>query len=169
MVVMGRIVGAFGIKGWVKIQTFTQSPDSLIQYPVWWLSGAEAWQENAEAWQENEVEEAAVHGGLIIAKLSGIEDRNAAELLKGREVGVPRSALPATRPGEYYWAELIGLSVTNLQGVPLGRVSKLLETAAQQVLQVEGERERLIPFIESVVVSVDLAGGLLVVDWDADF
>jgi 16S rRNA processing protein RimM len=162
MVVMGRIAGAFGIKGWVKIQTFTQSLDSLIEYPVWWLSGP-------EGWQENKVEEAAVHGRSIIAKLSGIEDRNAAELLKGREVAVPRSALPATQPGEYYWAELIGLSVTNLQGVPLGRVSKLLETAAQQVLQVEGERERLIPFIESVVVSVDLAGGSLVVDWDADF
>jgi 16S rRNA processing protein RimM len=162
MVVMGRIAGAFGIKGWVKIHTFTQSLDSLIEYPVWWLSGP-------EGWQENKVEEAAVHGRSIIAKLSGIEDRNAAELLKGREVAVPRSALPATQPGEYYWAELIGLSVTNLQGVPLGRVCKLLETAAQQVLQVEGERERLIPFIESVVVSVDLAGGSLVVDWDADF
>src|SRR6478672_2771163 len=167
MVVMGRIAGAFGIKGWVKIQTFTQSPDSLIGYPTWWLSGAEAngvsgtgineaggWHQNeARGWQQNKVEEAAVHGRLLIAKLSGIDDRNAAEQLKGREVAVPRSELPANQPGEYYWAELIGLSVTNLQGVPLGRIGKLLETAAQQVLLVEGERERLIPFIESVVVS----------------
>ena len=167
MVVMGRIAGAFGIKGWVKIQTFTQSLDSLIGYRTWWLSAAEV--NDTGGWQENKVEEAAVHGRLVIAKLSGIDDRSAAELLRGREVAVPRSALPANQPGEYYWAELIGLSVTNLQGVPLGRIGKLLETAAQQVLLVEGERERLIPFIESVVVSVDLAGGSLVVDWDADF
>ena len=167
MVVMGRIAGAFGIKGWVKIQTFTQSLDSLIGYPTWWLSGAEV--NGSGGWQESKVEEAAVHGRLVIAKLSGIDDRTAAELLRGREVAVPRSELPANQPGEYYWAELIGLSVTNLQGVPLGRIGKLLETAAQQVLLVEGERERLIPFIESVVVSVDVAGGSLVVDWDADF
>src|SRR4051794_11771557 len=167
MVVMGRIAGAFGVKGWIKIQTFTESLDSLIGYPTWWLRGAEV--KGSGGWQENKVEEAAVHGRLVIAKLSGIDDRNAAELLRGREVAVPRSELPANQPGEYYWAELIGLSVTNLQGVPLGRIGKLLETAAQQVLLVEGERERLIPFIESVVVSVDLAGGSLVVDWDADF
>jgi 16S rRNA processing protein RimM len=162
MVVMGRIAGAFGIKGWVKVQTFTQSVDSLIEYPTWWLA-------RAEGWRENKIEEAAVHGRMVIAKLSGIEDRDAAAQLRGCEVAVPRSELPANRPGEYYWSELIGLRVTNLQGVLLGRVGKLLETPAQQVLLVEGERERLIPFIESVVVSVDVAGGSLVVDWDADF
>jgi len=162
MVVMGRIGGAFGIKGWVKVQTFTQSLDGLIEYSTWWLSAA-------QGWRENRVEEAAVHGRLIIAKLSGIDDRSAAEQLRGCEVAVPRSQLPANQPGEYYWAELIGLGVTNVQGVMLGRVGKLLETAAQQVLLVEGARERLIPFIDSVVVSVDVAGGSLVVDWDADF
>jgi len=162
MVVMGRIAGAFGIKGWVKVQPFTQSIDGLLAYPAWWLS------EDA-GWRENKVEEAAVHGRSVIAKLSGVDDRDAAAQLRGAEVAVPHSALPANAAGEYYWAELIGLRVTNIQGVPLGEIAKLLETAAQQVLLVEGERERLIPFIESVVLSVDVAGGSLVVDWDADF
>jgi 16S rRNA processing protein RimM len=162
MVVMGRIGGAFGIKGWVKVQTFTQYIDSLDEYPIWWLS-------RSGGWQESKVEETAVHGRLLIAKLSGVDDRNAAEQLKGREIAVPRSELPANEAGEYYWSDLIGLQVANVQGIPLGRVMELLETAAQQVLRVEGERERLIPFIESVVVSVDVAGGSLVVDWDADF
>jgi len=162
MVVMGRIAGAFGIKGWVKVQTFTQSIDGLLAYPTWWLS-------EGSTWRENKVEEAAVHGRSVIAKLSGVDDRDAATQLTGTEVAVPRAALPTNEGREYYWSDLIGLRVTNLQGVPLGQVTKLLETAAQQVLLIEGERERLIPFIESVVVSVDVAGGSLVVDWDADF
>jgi 16S rRNA processing protein RimM len=162
MVVMGRIAGAFGIKGWVKVQTFTQSIDGLLAYPTWWLS-------EGSRWRENKVEEAAVHGRSVIAKLSGVDDRDAATQLRGTEVAVPRAALPANEGREYYWSDLIGLRVTNLQGVLLGQVTKLLETAAQQVLLIEGERERLIPFIESVVVSVDVAGGSLVVDWDADF
>jgi 16S rRNA processing protein RimM len=162
MVVMGRIAGAFGIKGWVKVHPFTQSVDSLTAYPIWWLSGA-------GGWRESQVEKAAAHGRAVIAKLAGVEDREAAERLQGCEVAVPRSQLPANEAGEYYWSDLIGLQVSNVQGMPLGRVVKLLESAAQQVLLIEGERERLIPFIESVVVSVDVAGGSLVVDWDADF
>src|SRR5689334_14333771 len=141
MVVMGRIAGAFGIKGWVKVQTFTQSIGSLTEYPIWWLS-------SASGWRESKVEEAAVHGRALVAKLSGIDDRDAAAHLKGCEVAVPRERLPANEAGEYYWSDLIGLTVANLQGVQFGRVAKLLETAAQQVLLVEGERERLIPFIE---------------------
>ena len=162
MMVMGRIAGAFGVKGWVKVQTFTQSVDTLIGFPTWWLK-------QAAGWQERKVQEAAVHGRTVIAKLSGVDDRDAAAQLRGYEVAVPRDQLPASRAGEYYWADLIGIGVSNIQGVPLGQVAKLLETGAQQVLLVEGERERLIPFIESVVVSVDVAGRSLVVDWDADF
>jgi len=162
MVVMGRVAGAFGIKGWVKVQTFTESIDSLLAYPIWWLNAG-------TGWSENKVEEATVHGRSVIAKLAGIDDRDAAAKLGGAAVAVPRSALPPNAGGEYYWTDLVGLRVMNVQGIALGRVAKLLETAAQQVLLVEGERERLIPFIEPVVVSVDVAGGSLVVDWDADF
>ena len=162
MVVMGRVAGAFGIRGWVKVQPFTQAVDGLLKYPSWWL-GTDG------SWRESRVEEASVHGRTVIAKLAVIEDRDAAAALRGREIGVPRSQLPESEAGEYYWADLIGLQVTNKQGVLLGRVETLLETAAQQVLVVKGDRERLIPFVEQAVVAVDVAGGSLVVDWDADF
>jgi len=162
MVVMGRVAGAFGVKGWVKVQTFTQSVDALTGFDTWWLS-------QDGGWREQRVEESRVHGRAVVAKLSGIEDRDAAAQPRGCEVAVPRALLPENAAGEFYWMDLIGLEVRNLQGVPLGRVGELLETAAQPVLLVEGERERLIPFIEPVVVSVDVAGGSLVVDWDADF
>lgn len=162
LVVMGRIAAPFGIKGWIKVQTFTQSVDSLLDYPAWWLG-------RGGRWEERKVEEGGVHGRALIAKLAGCDDREAAARVKGLEIAVPRSELPVSADGEYYWSELIGLEVANREGVALGRIAGLLETGVNQVLVVHGERERLIPFVEAVVVSVDVAGGLLVVDWGADF
>jgi len=162
MVIMGRVAAPFGIKGWIKVQCFTQSIDNLLDYPAWWLG-------HSGEWDENKVEEGTVHGRSLIAKLEGCDDREAAARLKGLEVAIPRSVLPANAEGEYYWSELIGLEVANREGVAFGRVAGLLETGANQVLVVQGERERLIPFVEPVVVLVDLAGGRLTVDWGADF
>ena len=162
MVVMGRVAGAFGIKGWVKVQVFTETPGGLLGHPVWWV-GSDG------RWSQRQVEECGVHGRVVVAKLAGCDERETAAAFKGWEVAVPRSALPATGEGEYYWSDLLGLRVTNVQKQELGRVAKLLETGANQVLVVEGERERLIPFVSAVVVSVDLARGELVVDWGADY
>lgn len=162
MVVMGRVAGAFGIKGWIKIQPFTESTGGLLDYPTWWLA-------QGAGWNEIRVQEGTVHGRSLIAKLEGCDDRDAAARLAGREVAVPRGELPANREGQYYWSELIGLDVASREGVTLGRVTGLLETGANPVLVVQGERERLIPFVEAVVESVDIAGGRLTVDWDADF
>jgi 16S rRNA processing protein RimM len=162
MVVMGRIAGAFGVKGWVKVQPFTGSVDSLLGYPVWWLG-------RAGAWSERKLCEGTAHGRVLIAHLAGCEDRESAAVLKGAEVAVPREQLPRSAQGEYYWADLIGLEVANREGVPLGRVVRLIETGANQVLVLGGDRERLIPFIEPVVMAVDLASGRLTVDWEADF
>ena len=162
MIVMGRVTGAFGIKGWVKVQPFTDSIDGLLGYPIWWL-------EQDGGWSERKVCDGAAHGRVLVAQLLGCEDRASAAALKGRAVAVPRAQLPASGRGEYYWADLVGLEVANREGLPLGRVVRLLETGANQVLVVGGERERLIPFIEAVVVAVDLAGGRLTVDWEADF
>jgi 16S rRNA processing protein RimM len=162
MVVMGRVTAPFGVDGRIKLQTFTASPDSLLEYPDWWV-GREG------SWQRREVEEAAVHGGSVVAKLKECDDRDAALALKGAEVAVPREALPENEAGEYYWADLQGLRVVNLHGEELGRVSHLLATGANDVLVVQGGRERLIPFVDAYVVKVDLAQGELVVDWGADF
>jgi 16S rRNA processing protein RimM len=162
MVVMARVIGPFAVKGWVKLQVFTERADGLLAYPVWWFG-------RDGGWEPAEVEEGVVHGTAVVAKLKGVDDRVQAAALRGCEVAVPRAALPPSAEGEYYWADLEGLRVTNLEGQSLGIVAGLLETGANQVLVVRGERERLIPFGGAAVKSVDLAQGELVVDWGADF
>ena len=159
---MGRISGAFGVKGWVKLQPFTAAPESLIAYSHWWISGE-------SRWQEHRVEAAQVQANAVVAKIVGCDDRDAAALYRGRDVAVSRGAFPETGENEYYWADLIGLAVANLQGVELGRVSEVIETGANDVLVVQGERERLIPFTEEAVKEVDVASGVIRVDWQADY
>jgi 16S rRNA processing protein RimM len=162
MVVMGRVGAPFGIKGWLKVQPFTQAVDGLLEHPAWWL-GREG------RWGKSKVESGAVHGRSLIAKLEGCDDRKAAARLKGLDVAIPRCELPANATGEYYWSDLIDLQVVNLQGVGLGRVVRLIETGATPVLVVQGTGEQLIPFAQPVIISVDIAGGSLTVDWGADF
>jgi 16S rRNA processing protein RimM len=162
MIVMGRVGAAFGIKGWIKVQPFTQAVDGLLQHPAWWLG-------RYGGWARSRVESGTVHGRSLIAKLEGCDDRKAAARLKGLNVAIPRSELPANADGEYYWSDLIDLHVANREGVALGRVVRLIETGASPVLVVHGTHERLIPFAEPVVVSVDVADGTLTVDWGADF
>jgi 16S rRNA processing protein RimM len=159
---MGRVAAPFGVKGWVRIQVFTEALDSLLDYPAWWV-GRDA------DWRERQVEEAELHGRTLVARLAGCEDRDAAAALTGAQIAVTRGELPEPQPGEYYWSDLQGLRVANLEGQELGTVSHLLETGANDVLVVKGDRERLIPFVDAYVVKVDLGRGELVVDWGADF
>ena len=159
---MGFITGAFGVKGWVKLQPLTAAPENLLDYSTWWVGGE-------SGWQRFEVESAQVHGETVAAKLAGCDDRDEAARYRGRQVAVPRAEFPAAGENEFYWADLIGLRVVNAQGEDLGTVSRVLETGANDVLVVEGKRERLIPFIEQVVQEVDLSGRVLRVDWAADY
>lgn len=163
---MGRIVAPYGIKGWVKVQPFTQQQRGLLDYPVWQVG-------QDDAWQARSVETAKLHGNVIVAKLDGITDREQAVLLQGMRIAVSRDDFPAAEDGEFYWADLIGLKVVNVAGVTLGNVTRVFETGANDVLVVEGEmkdaRERLLPFIAPVIRQVDIAGGTIIVDWDADF
>lgn len=160
--VMGRVTGPFGVLGWVKVHPYTEESASLTRYGSWWL-GREA------PYVEHEVVEARVHGAAVIAKLKGIEDRDQAARLKGQWVVLPRTSLPRPKKDEYYWVDLIGLAVVNTEGVSLGTVKALLETGANDVLVVEGERERLIPFIRQVILDVDLDAGVIRVDWGVDY
>lgn len=159
---MGRVAAPFGVHGWVKIQPFTEEVDGLADFPGWWLGDGKSWREVA-------VKHCAVHGVTLLASLEGVTGREAAAALKGQQVAVPRDALPAPSKNEYYWSDLIGLEVVNLQGEQFGKVSGLLETGANDVLVVQGEVERLIPFIEQYVIEVDLAGGQVRVDWGSDY
>ena len=159
---MGRILAPFGIKGWVKVQPNTAAIRNLLDYRTWWVGSEGGWREIAVA-------EAKVQGDTVVARLAGCEDRDAAAALRGKTVAVPRAALPAARSGEYYWADLIGLAVVNAGSQQLGSVVGLLQTGANDVLVVQGERERLIPFIADVIRNVDLASGVIQVEWGADY
>ena len=164
MVVMGRLAGAHGILGWIKLKTYTEFEDSLAGYPVWWLG------DEKRPWREVSVESSALQGKGLVAKLAGCADRTAAEKLKGLLVAVPRSSLPKQCKDEYYWSDLIGLEVVNLSGESLGRVDNLMDTGANQVLCVQGEKgEVLIPFIASAIRQVSLAEKVIRVDWAADW
>ena len=159
---MGRIGAPFGVKGWIKVQPNTAAISNLLAYRTWWVGDGEDWQERA-------VEDAKVQGSAVIARLAGFEDRDAAVALRGRTVAVPRAALVPAGSGEYYWADLIGLAVVNSGAQELGRVVGMMQTGANDVMVVQGERERLIPFVATVIREVDLAGGTVRVDWGADF
>lgn len=167
---MGRVVAPYGIKGWIKLQTFTETPLGLLQYAVWQM-GQEG------DWQPRVVESAKQHGATVVAKLEGIADREQAAALQGQRVAVSRDVFPKAGANEYYWSDLVGLAVINTAGVTLGKVSRVFETGANDVLVVEdkaadkvaGEHERLLPFIEPVIRKVDLAGGVIVVEWEADY
>jgi len=165
MVVMGRIVGAQGILGWVKVQTFTEHLDGLLDYDEWYLGN------DKQPWRKVEVLEANVHGKVLVAKLPGIIDRTAAEQCKGLLVAVHRDSLPEQEPGEYFWSDLIGMRVINLADEVLGTVDTLLETGANDVLSVRDAdgKERLIPFLASVIQQVSLEERVIRVDWQADY
>lgn len=163
MVVMGQLGTPFGVKGWVRIFADTQYPDSLLDYPVWYL-------ETPSGWQAFEIENAEMHAKGLVAKLAGIDDRDTVVAMRNRKIAVPRSELPAPEEGEYYWSDLIGLPVVNLAGESLGKVKQLLETGANDVLVIhDGEVERLLPFVDAVVKTVDIAAALITVDWGLDY
>lgn len=159
---MGRIAAPFGVQGWIKIQPFTEEVDGLADFDSWWLGDGKGWREVA-------VKGCNAHGATLVAKLEGCNDRDAAATLKGSQVAVPRSTLPRTAKDEYYWSDLIGLAVVNLQGEALGKVSGLLETGVHDVMVVQNGQERLIPFIAQYVIEVDVAGGQVRVDWGLDY
>jgi 16S rRNA processing protein RimM len=162
MVVMGKIAVPYGVQGWVKVQPFTETLDALLDYPTWWI-GAQ------DSWREYSVEECKVHVNTLVAKVAGCADRDLALSLKGKLIAVPRIELPEPDENEYYWSDLIGLEVQNLQQVFFGSVNDVFATGANDVLMVQGDRERLIPFTGQVIKEVDLAHKRILVDWDADF
>jgi 16S rRNA processing protein RimM len=159
---MGRIAAPFGVKGWVRIQPDTTAPGSLLAYKTWWIGSDGDWRETAVA-------EAKVHGSSLAARLEGFQDRDAAAALRGKSIAVPRSQLPKARDDEYYWVDLLGLRVVNGEGQELGSIAQILQTGANDVLVVQGERERLIPFIADVIREVDTTAGVVRVEWSAEY
>ena len=164
MITVGRLHGAFGVRGEVKLESFTDPLRAIAKYQPWTLRDARG---NERVCEDVRVREG---GKGLIATLPGIEDKDAADALRGTEILVPRSALPPPAEGEYYWVDLEGLRVVNVDGTDFGTVSHLFSTGANDVLVAKGDRERMIPFVQpDFIRSVDFDAGVVTVDWDADF
>lgn len=162
-VIVGRVSGVYGVRGWVRIESYTEPPLNVVQYSPWCL-------EVRGEWLTVEVTDGRRQGRGVLAAVAGCVDREQARRLVGASISVRREQLPELEEGGYYWADLLGLRVRTSAGVELGTVQRLLETGANDVLVVAGERERLIPFIMgSVVMSIDLERGSMVVSWDPDY
>ena len=159
---LGRISGLFGVQGWVKVFSFTQPREAILDYDRWFLS------QDGEWWPAKVVE-GRQHSKTVIVRLDGVHDRDQAAALIGKDIAISRDDLPKTEVGSYYWADLEGMQVLHRDGTELGEVAYLMETGANDVLVTKGERERLIPFIvDQVILDVDFAKGIITVDWEWD-
>jgi 16S rRNA processing protein RimM len=163
LITLGRISGVFGVKGWVKVHSYTEPRDNVVRFAVWTLH-----QRGVESTME--IEDGRSHGANVVAKLRGVESPERARELIGAEIVVERVALPECAPGEYYWTDLEGLEVRTLGGETLGIVDHLVATGANDVLVLAGAPQRLVPFVMGEVIrSVDLDAGVIVADWSPEF
>lgn len=180
---VGRILDAWGVKGWVKVLPHSTEPEALFSAKSWFLQVPDArFRPGFTAFSGTislNVDEAKTHSGSVVAKFAGVDDRNVAEALRGARIFLPRSSFPAASADEYYWADLIGLNVVNREGVGLGCVRDLMATGPHSVLCVEyidsqedgtnTPAERMIPFVAAYVDKVDIAGKCITVDWQPDY
>jgi 16S rRNA processing protein RimM len=163
LVVVGRVAGLYGVRGWVKVISYTEPRKNILSYQPWYLE------------RDGVVEQADPTAGReqgkgLVAQVAGIKDRDAAAGLIGADILVKRELFAQTGSNEYYWRDLVGMRVATIDGVTLGVVDSLLETGANDVLVLQGERRRLIPFVvDDIVKSVDLDAAMIIVDWDPEF
>lgn len=169
LVLVGHVTGAYGIQGWVRIKPYSADADAMLHAKTWWLDKPDL--------HDLDMMQAKHHGEDVVARLMGVADRNAAEALKGATVQIRRSHFPALANDEYYWIDLIGLVVCNLQGEHLGTIADLMDNGAHPILRVvapkaeetDKPKEWLIPFVEQFVKAVDQEAKKITVDWGLDF
>jgi len=164
LIVIGKIVGVYGIKGWLKILSFTRPRENVFNYGPWLVK-------QNEEWLEIQLLEGKPQGKGLVASLEGITDRNEAMALVSSEIAIDRDQLPVAKEGEFYWHDLINMQVINQQNEMLGVVTELLETGANDVLVVEADKQRyLIPYVRDVYIKdVDTEQGVIQVDWQSDY
>lgn len=165
IVVLGRLTDPYGIQGWIKLRPYGDDPLAWAEMPTWWIC------QEGGPWREIKLKGLKTHGNGVVMLLDGVADRTAAESLKGMLVGAPHDMLPATDDDEFYWGDLIGLAVVNGTEEKLGVVASLIETGANDVLRVVADDgvERLLPFVDAVVLTVDKDAGVIRVAWESDW
>jgi 16S rRNA processing protein RimM len=170
LVLVGYISGAYGLNGWVRVRPYSTDADALLHAKTWWLDKPD--------FHDVEMMQSKTHSGDVVARLMGVAGRDAAEALKGATVQIPRSHFPALADNEFYWVDLIGLDVENLQGELLGQVRDMMDNGAHPILRVvvpdaagpeASQQERLIPFVDQFVVTVDQKAKKITVDWGLDY
>ncbi len=160
---VGRISGVYGVKGWVKIHSYTEPLENILTYKPWLISkGGE--------WQPIQPESGKRHGKGLVAQLAGYHDRDQALALRGVEIAIWPEQRMSLEENEFYWTDLIGLRVINLEGIEFGYIDSLMDTGANDVLVVKGEQQRLVPYVRPQVVKlIDLSAAQMMVDWPADY
>ena len=171
---VGRIADAWGVKGWFKVLSHNAAPEALFAAKRWYVQPSEKGARTFSGTALLEIRQVRPHSDTIVAWAQGIDDRNAAEALRGARIFVPRADFPKAEADEYYWVDLIGLEVVNREGVVLGQVHDLLSTGPQTVLVLSSVQdgkplERMIPFVSQFVDGVDLPSRRITVDWQADY
>lgn len=169
LVLVGYVTGAYGIHGWVRIKPYSSDADAMLHAKTWWL--------DKPGLHDVDALQSKIHGDDVVAQLMGVADRNAAEALKGATVRVRRSHFPPLSNDEFYWIDLIGLAVENLQGEKMGDVADLMDNGAHPILRVvappasgdDKPKEWLIPFVDQFVKNVNQAEKKITVDWGLDF
>jgi 16S rRNA processing protein RimM len=180
---VGRVLDAWGVKGWLKILPHSSDPEALFSAKSWFLQAPDAkFRPGFNAFTGTvsiAIDEAKTHSDSVVAKIDGLDDRDDAESLRGCRIFLSRSVFPKASKDEYYWVDLIGLKVVNREGIPLGCVRDLMATGPNSVLCVEYQalqddgssktEERMIPFVSAYVDTVDMAAKLITVDWQPDY
>ncbi|WP_392551880.1 ribosome maturation factor RimM [Orbus wheelerorum] len=170
LIIVGKLGSSYGIRGWLRVFSFTEQPNSLFDYKPWYIL-------KAGEWQEVVVESFKPHNQDIVVKIKGIDDRDDANTLTNFEIYVDATKLPSLNDGDFYWKDLIGCKVVTVNGYDLGQVTDLMETGSNDVLVVKanlkdafGAKERLIPFVEDQFIKqVDLSAKQITIDWDPAF
>lgn len=159
LIELGVVASPFGVRGWVKLRSFTDPPDRLLQHRSLQVG-------RGDSWATHRIEASGRSGGALTVKLSGVNDRDQAQALRGAQVCVPRSELPQRDDKDFYRADLIGCDVVNLAGAMLGTVAHFVETPAQVLMVVRGDQEYWVPAVPQHLRRVDLQARRVVVDWD---
>jgi len=163
LIIVGRFGASYGVKGWMKVHSFTQPHENIITYQPWLIK-------QQARWQPVSVTDCRQSGNNILAAIAGCETKEATSLYRNVDIAIQRQQLPALNTGEFYWADLQGLSVYTVSGDELGKIDYILPTGANDVLVVKGKREHLIPYLPNdVIKEIDLVIGKIIVDWDANF
>jgi 16S rRNA processing protein RimM len=162
-VIIGRFGAVYGVQGWLRVQSFTEPAGNLFSYQNWHIQNAQ------KQWQPLALENTKAHGKGYVAKIKGCNDRDLAKAYTNKEIAILKTELPDLGSDEYYWSDLVGCDVTNLQNESLGTVTQVFDTTSNDVFVVEGELRQLIPHTATAVQSIDIKTKKIIVDWDKDF